>query len=221
MAQSGQLGEGGVVGHRHGLRIDGGARHGALQAVDHDLLALGQALADDAQAFQFRAQLDGAVLHGVVLVEDQDELLAQIGTDRFVLDQRGRVGAAADQLEARIETGGEAAVTVVEHRTATDGAGARVDLVVEEVQLALVRVPGFAGQAEVHRAGAARVATGLARQLDILEEHPLIDIEVGIHPVGADQGGEQALPSTDQIALGDMRAADAAINRCGDAGEPL
>ncbi|MNE85275.1 hypothetical protein D3C80_1822590 [compost metagenome] len=48
----------------------------------------------------------------------------------------------------------------------------------------------FAGQAQVYRAGIAGLAAGLARQLDVFEEHALIGIEIGVDLVGADQGRE-------------------------------
>src|SRR5690606_26712886 len=129
------------------------------------------------------------------------------------------IGAAADQLEAGVQAGGELALAVVEHGAAADGAGARVDLVVEEVQLPLMRVAGLAGQAEVYRAGAAGVAAGLARQLDVLEEHALVGVEVGVDLVGGDHGGQQRLAGTDQVALGDLGTADAAVDGRGDTGE--
>lgn len=182
-------------------------------------VALAQAAADDAQALQLRSHLDGAVDGLVVAIQDQHELLAQVGADRFVLDQGGGVGLAADQLQAHVEARGELALGVVEHGAAADGAGTRVDLVVEEVQPAQVRVAVLAAQAEVHRALAARVATGLAGQLDVLEEHALVGVEVGVDLVGADQGGEQGLPGVDQVAGGDLGAADATVDRRGDPGE--
>lgn len=82
-----------------------------------------------------------------------------------------------------------------------------------------MRVAVLAAQAEVHRALAARVATGLAGQLDVLEEHALVGVEVGVDLVGADQGGEQGLPGVDQVAGGDLGAADATVDRRGDPGE--
>ncbi|MGV8488828.1 HlyD family efflux transporter periplasmic adaptor subunit, partial [Pseudomonas aeruginosa] len=41
--------------------------------------------------------------------------------------------------------------------------------------------------------------TGLACQLDVLEEHALVGGEVGVDLVGADQGGEQGLPGVDHV----------------------
>ena len=70
----------------------------------------------------------------------------------------------------------------------------------------------LAGQAQVHRAGVASLPAGLTRQLNVFEEHALIGIEIGVDPVGADQRGQQALPGIDQVAGGDLRAADAPID---------
>src|SRR3989338_1588117 len=84
------------IGHGHALRINRGAGERALQTVNHDLLALGQTATHDAQAFELWPQLDGAVLHGVVLIEHQYELLAQVRADRLILDQRSGVLTAAD-----------------------------------------------------------------------------------------------------------------------------
>lgn len=69
------------------------------------MLALGQAAANDTQAFELGPELHRPVGHGAVLGQDQNELLAQVRADRHVLDQHGVVGGAADQLQARVQTG--------------------------------------------------------------------------------------------------------------------
>ncbi|MCY1302965.1 hypothetical protein D9M70_526510 [compost metagenome] len=75
----------------------------------------------------------------------------------------------------------------------------------------------FIGQAEVDRGGVA--AAAVARQLGVLEEYALVGVEVGVHLVGGDQAGQAGFPGVDQVAGGHLGAADAAVDRRGDAGE--
>ena len=60
---------------------------------------------------------------------------------------------------------------------------------------------------------------GLARQFGVLEKGTLVGIEVGVHLVGGHQRGEQRFAGGHQVAGGHFSAADAAIDRRGDAGE--
>ncbi len=75
----------------------------------------------------------------------------------------------------------------------------------------------LAGQAEVDRGRLATVA--VARQLAVLEVGTLISLEIGIDLVGGDQRGQQRLAGVDQVAGGDQRPADAAVDGRGHAGE--
>ena len=63
--------------------------------------------------------------------------------------------AAADELHAREHARREAAVLVVEQAARVDGAGVRVELVVEEHHVAFVRMACFVGEADPHRVGVA------------------------------------------------------------------
>ncbi|VVM76365.1 hypothetical protein PS681_02052 [Pseudomonas fluorescens] len=188
-----------------------------MQTLDDDRVVLVQAGTDDAQAFDFRTQLDGAVYGFVVRIHHQHELLAQVSTDGFVVDQHGVVGAAADQLQACVQARGVGAVAVIEHRATTDGAGFRVDLVVDEVHLAEVRVAVFIGQAHVHRGRGA--ALTVAGELGVLEEHTLVGVEVGINAVGGYHTGQRGGVGGHQVTGGDLGTADAATDRRGHAGE--
>ena len=85
LPQAREGGQGVGAGHLDLLRIHLHARADPLQAIHDDPVALAQAAADDAQALQLRSHLDGAVDGLVVAIQDQHELLAQVGADRFVL----------------------------------------------------------------------------------------------------------------------------------------
>ncbi|MCY1282329.1 hypothetical protein D9M70_311620 [compost metagenome] len=82
-----------------------------------------------------------------------------------------------------------------------------------------MRVAGLAGQAHVDGAGGAGVGAGLAGQFHIFQVDALVGVEVGVDLVGGHHRGQQRLAGVDQVALGDLGAADAAIDGGGDAGE--
>src|SRR5690606_20454917 len=119
--------------------------------------------------------------------------------------------------QAGVQARGELAVTVVEHGTATDGTGARVDLVVDEVHLAQVRVAFLVGQAQIHRGGLA--ALTVAGQLRVLEVDAFVGVEVGVDLVGRNHAGQRRDIGSDDVAGSELGAADATADRCGDAGE--
>ncbi|MNG02623.1 hypothetical protein D3C84_856600 [compost metagenome] len=108
-------------------------------------------------------------------------------------------------------------VCVVEHRATTDGAGFRIDLVVDEVHLPEVAVALLVRQAHVHRRGLTALA--LAGKQAVLEEHALVRIEIGVDLVGGDHAGQRCSVGGHDVAGGDFRTADAAGDRRGNAGE--
>src|SRR5690606_2558643 len=188
-----------------------------LQAVDDDRFAFAKPAADDAQALQLRSQFDCAVGDLAVVPQHQHELLAQVSTYRHVLDQHRVVGSAADQLQAGIKSRREAAVAVVEHSAAANGAGTWIHLVINEIHESQVGVTILAGEPQVHRGGIPALA--FARQLAVLQVGALISLEVGIDLVGGNQGGKQRLAGVDQIAGGDQRTSHTTINGSGDPGK--
>ena len=105
------------------------------------------------------------------------------------------------------------AVLVGEDGAGADGAGLRVELVVDEVDVALVGKPVLVGEAEVHRASApsrSSAPRAVARQLVVLEVGLLVALEVDVDRVERDDGGEQRGrrgPGLHQVAGGHLGAA--------------
>jgi hypothetical protein len=89
----------------------------------------------------------------------------------------------------------------------------RIHLVVEEVELARVRVALLAHQAHEHGAGivAAGVGAG-ARQPGELQVGSLVSVEVGVDRVVGHHRG-QHVAARHQVSLGDQRPRDMAVNR--------
>ena len=85
-------------------------------------------------------KIDRPVFERVVGLQHQHEFLAEIGADRAFVDEDGVVAVAATSLMRANKPGREAPVLVVEHGARADRAAARVDLVVEEVEMPLMRI---------------------------------------------------------------------------------
>jgi hypothetical protein len=94
----------------------------------------------------------------------------------------------------------------------TDGAGGRIQLIVEEIEHALVREALLVGQADAHRA-ADHGALALVAQ-----EGAFVALEIDLDRVERDHRGQQRA-GIDQVAGGDHRRAHAAADRRGDPGE--
>ena len=67
----------------------------ALQTIDDDDVAGGEAGVDDAQAIDEPAGIDGPVLHDALLIDDEHKPLAEIGADRTIVDERRAVATRA------------------------------------------------------------------------------------------------------------------------------
>ncbi|MNH00632.1 hypothetical protein D3C79_598310 [compost metagenome] len=80
-----------------------------------------------------------------------------------------------------------------------------------------MRVAGFVGQAQVHRGALAALA--FAGQLGVLEVHALVGVEVGVDLVGGHHAGQRGDIGGDDVAGGELGAADAAADGRGDTGE--
>src|SRR5690606_20229704 len=133
-------GRGRVVAHGDGLGRHRHARHEHLLHAVHDHLVLRvEARLHHAQAVDHPAQLHVLAHCGVVRPEHVDVLAVLVGEHGLVVDQLGLELAAALHLHAGEQAGGEHAVGVGQHRAGADGAGGRIDLVVDEVHRALVR----------------------------------------------------------------------------------
>ncbi len=188
---------------------------------DHPLARL-QAVGDLAQAVVERPQPDGAGDHLVLLVDDVEDLLALVGVDGAVSDQQGVVGLTDGHTDAGEEAGGERLVLVGEHAPHAQGAGSRIDLVVLEIDRALVGKSLLSGQAQ--RNGplglAVRLGLAFADQLANAQHGALVDVEVDVHRVHRHERGEQGaavlVARLDQVAHRDDVSADAPADRRDD-----
>src|SRR5271156_2612769 len=110
--------------HRYPLRCDGYAGMHALRAVHDDDIARLQALTHDAQAVDHSSERDLTILDLVV---------------------------GSDKLHAGEEARREQAVLVVEDGACPDGAGLRIELIIDEVHRSRVREARLVGETDVHR----------------------------------------------------------------------
>src|SRR5690606_19909421 len=200
---------GGRLAHGHGPCLHGHAgEEDLLHAADDHRVAGLQALLDDAQAVGHAPDHDVAALRLAFAVHDVDVLAVLVGEHGLVVDQRRLEAAAARQAHAGVQARGEAAVGVVQHGAGADGAGATVDLVVEEVDRALVREAGLVGQRDLHRQRALALAGALAGagQLRVAQEAAFVGVEVHMHLVQRYHRGQHAgrIAGTDQVAGGDQ-----------------
>ena len=125
--------------HRAARRRHLHARAHPLQAVDDDPLAGLEPGVDHAIAIHQPSQLDGrysTVLSG--LSTSTNFLSWSVPTARSRTTVAGS-SALPGSLHAREQPGGESSVLVGEHRARPHRAAARIELVVDEVQDALVR----------------------------------------------------------------------------------
>src|SRR5260370_37435162 len=91
---------------------------------------------DDAQPIGEAAERD-ILAQGLVLRTDYIDVLAiLVGHDRLVVDQHRLELGAALKLYARVQTRDEHTVGIRHHRAQVDRTSGRVDLVVDEVDLA-------------------------------------------------------------------------------------
>src|SRR5580658_4077037 len=128
-----------VAAHGHPLRRHGEAGVHALRTVHDDDIARLQALAHDAQTVDHSSELDLAIFDFVIGSEQEHIFLALIGVHGAIVDQDRVVIVAPDELYAGEEPGGEQAVLVHEHGTRPDGAGLRIELVVDKIHRSRVR----------------------------------------------------------------------------------
>src|SRR5882762_6155414 len=143
-------GAGRIGAHGHRLRRHGEARMRTLGAVHHDDVSRLQALANDAQAVDHAAELDAAILHLVVCPQQENVLLVLVGVDGTIVDQNGRILAAAEQLHPCEHPRRVHAIFVVENRPRPDGSGLRIQLVIDEIDLARVREAFLVGETDAY-----------------------------------------------------------------------
>ena len=140
-----------------GMRRDLGADAGALHAVDDDAVLGLEPLADHAQALIERPEHHRPCLHRVVGLDHEHDLARLVGGDRGIRNQQRLIGRAADQPDAAELAGQDREILVRDHGAAAQRAGRDIEAVVEEVDLALMRRLGLAGQRHLHRVrGVAR-----------------------------------------------------------------
>ncbi len=202
----------------HGSDLHAGPH--ALQTIDDDRLAGLETAANDAQAIDDRTERHGAVLDVVLRPDDVDELLAEIGADGAVLNQQPLYVPRAGQTQPHEEARRQLSVGVAEHRPRRESCRSRH-------RAGCRGSPGDPARGKpsslasamrigrsVERGATARPWAAASR--GVPEEDLLVGVEVGVDGIERHDGGEQrglARPARHQVALGDDRAADAAVDR--------
>ena len=201
---------------------------GTLQSVDDHQVVRLQPGFDHPHAVQQAANRYAAVLDHVVLVHRQQILLPLIRADRPLVDQQRLVRLAEGNAHANEQAGREILLGVLENAAGAQRARVAIDLVVGEIEDAGVGEAVFVGHADLDRESlllqdlGMQFLAGPEGQLLVLQQHVLVDVEIHVDGIGGDdrrQHGGIARPRLDQVALGDSRAADAAIDGGGDVGE--
>ena len=151
--------------------------------------------------------------HLVVVVHHVDKTTVLISHHRLAADQQGAVQFGHRHFHPRELPRLKNAIRVVQHRPVLQGAGAAVETVVDKIQRATVRIPGFPGQADPHRGGLPR-----ARHPQAFERGLLIGLEIDMHGIHRYQRGQQGLVRIGQIAPSHHGTAGTAIHRGSNAG---
>ena len=127
------------------LGLDLLPRTRALQSLDHDAVGGGEPRANDAQTVDDRAELDSLGADRAVVGHREDDLARLVGRDRTVGHQQ-RFVLAAEQPQPSEISRRQQAVLVLEDGASADGAGLRVERVVDEIHPALVLVVGLVSE---------------------------------------------------------------------------
>src|SRR5688572_5726253 len=149
-----------------------------LQPVDDDALARLEAAAHDAQAVDDRTERHRPVFDLPLRRDDVDELLAQVGADRAVLNQQAAIAARTGQPQPDEQTRRQLSVGVAEHRAAANRAGGAIELVVEEVERAFARIAVLVGKR--HRDVAIDGPPTPRGAAGVLQVDLLVRVEVGV-----------------------------------------
>src|SRR5262245_28468397 len=145
-------GDVGGAAREHGLlRVDGLAVARELDAARDDPVVGCDPVGDDPEAVDQASELHGAVVGHVRRVDDVDEAVRLVARDRLVGQHDGAVGPAPGQPEAREQARRERQVRVRDDGTPDHRVGLAVELVVDEVHVAVAGEVLLVGEGEVHR----------------------------------------------------------------------
>src|SRR5580692_4851933 len=209
--------------HVYALRRNRDSRVHPLRAVHDDYIAGLEALAHDAQAVNHAAEFHLAVFDLIVGAEQQHVLLTLIGIHSAIIDQNGRILSAPQELHARKQARRELTVFVLQHRARANGAGLRIQLIVDEIDRSRMGKSLLVGQPDPH--GIARVARtwlAAARHLRVSQVALFVGVKININRVhGDDRRKQRAAVGTagHQIPARHLRAADAPVDGAGHPGK--
>ena len=188
----------------------------ALQAANDDALRRREALADHAQPVVHRAELHAAVLHLVVLVDDEHEAPVLVGSDGAIRDEDRRPrGAPLREAHAREEPRRELAVGVLDDQADLRRPRRRVGAVVDEVEGRLVRVAVLVREADLGHERSVRGRAAGARPGEA-QRPRLFDVDVDVERVDRDERGQRAAArgrGADEVAGRHQQAPDAPRDR--------
>src|SRR5580698_498036 len=108
-------------------------------------------------------------------------------------------------------------VRIGEHYASSNGAGGRIELVIDEVDVTGVREALFISQSDSNWVLGANSRTRM-RALLKAQIALLVTVEVDIDWINRDHRGQYGLIRLGEIARGQLRPADPAVNRRADFG---
>ena len=130
-----------LVGFFHGnqLRLDlhTSAKH-LLHTIDDHKIAMVETFTDHLEIIHLTASSDLPGRNPILFIHHVDETTVLIGQHRLAVDQQCLVQLGHGHFHTGKLAGFNQAVRVVEHGTVLQGAGPRIQVIVDEIQLALV-----------------------------------------------------------------------------------
>ncbi len=127
--------------HRHDHRRHRLAgKENLAGAIDNDLLGRRQSGFNHTQAIDQRSQRDVSTLRGIALANHVHVATILVGEQGLLMDQQGIGASGTEQAHARKQAGRKHTFRIGQQRTRADGAGRRIQRVVDEDDFALVGI---------------------------------------------------------------------------------
>ncbi len=171
-----------------------------------------------------RPERHAAIFDLIFRVDDVEKLQPLVRTHGAIVDQQRVAGFAQRNAHLYEHAGGQQAnaflrLRILEYAAEGDRSGERIDCIVDEVDVPLVRKPLFALQAHQDLyffRVADRLQLALVDHIAHSQHGALVDVEVGVHGVERHDRGEQRLILGDQVAQRVVIATDFAVDRRGN-----
>src|SRR5579883_2500912 len=195
------------------LRHDRSAGGEPLQMIEDHAIAGLQSGEHDPITVDLRPEFDAAIFGLVATTDDKDEALALVVADSAFRHQQRIVDLAIAHAHRNEHTGNEAAVGIVEASTGADRAGARIDPVVEALDMTAIGAIVAAARDDLDR-DLLLLVVRRAVVAHIVHIGLFVDFNIGIDAVVRHDRSEQLRRlHANQIAERDFGAADAPGDR--------